>query len=50
MERADFTLCLLMFVTAETKGEMFIIYVCFQFLFAVESAVLSKDRLSDPRP
>ena len=50
LERADFTLQLLMFVTAENERRMFIFFFFFQFLSAFVPAVISKGRLSASRP
>ena len=50
LERADFTLQLLMFVTGDKEGQMFIIFFLPIFLSAVVSTVLGKDRLSVSRP
>ena len=50
LERAEFTLQLLMFVTAEKERRMSTNFLSLQFLTAVVPAVLSKDRLSASRP
>ena len=42
-QRADFAFQLLMFVTAEKEGQMFIIFFLSIFFSAVVPAVLSKD-------
>ena len=49
LERADFTLQLLMLVTSEKEGQMLIIFFLSIFLLAFFPTVLSKDRLSASR-
>ena len=50
LERADFTLQLLMFVTVEEERIMFITFFLSIFLSAVVPAVLSQDRQTAFRP
>ena len=50
LERADFTLQLLMFLTEEKERRMFTIFFSLQFLSAVVPRDSSKDRLSASRP
>ena len=50
LQRADFTLLLLMFVTAEKGGDDVYNFLSFHFLSAAVPTVLSKDMLSASRP
>ena len=50
LERADFTLQLLMFVAAEKERRMFTIFFLSSFLSHVVPKDSSKDRLSASRP
>ena len=50
LERADFTLQLLLFVTTVMERALFIILVHSFFLSAVVPGVLSKDKLSESCP